>query len=341
MKFFRSTIILAAVAVIAGFSYWYFIVNKGEKKKEAEQKAAYLFENTDRAINRIVLREKGKPAIEIVRESAPAEASGDEQVKDADKKDAGADAWKILSPVNTGGDATAITGLLNSLKESKKEEVVWENLDKKNEYGLSDPEFSVGFAYAGEQASGDQLPHGIDFGIKNLSGDKVFAAVRGKNMIYSVPASLMNSLDKSLFDLRDKIICPYSWEQIDEITYLSPTGAFKIVREGENWYFLPDKIKASATRLEIFAGGLHWGTFTEVVKEKAEVRDLKQYGFGAPRMIMNFKLKDGSNFLFMVGDYRTEKGGSQIDRLRQEMHTRGVLEFWDVFPQPPQQGAHP
>jgi hypothetical protein len=303
MKFFRNTLILVAVAAIAGFSYWYFVVKKGKQKEEAEQKAAYLFEKTDRTIDRIILKQKGSPAIELEKEVVIERKEGEEEKK--------VDKWHILSPVKTQGDTVACSSLVDTLLESKSEEVVWENLDKKSEYGLDDPELSLEFSFEGGQKSGGQkswgeLPNGIDFGIENLTKTKVFAAVKGRSNIYAVPVSLRDSLRKSLLELRDKKICPYSYEQIDGVTYLSPFEAFRIEKDGENWYFLPDRLKASNSRVEIFTGTLKWSDFLEVVKEKAEVQDLKDYGFSAPRMLINLKINDGSNFLFMVGDFKKE-----------------------------------
>ncbi|KPJ89036.1 MAG: hypothetical protein AMS17_03450 [Spirochaetes bacterium DG_61] len=293
MKFFRSTIILFVVAVIAGFSYWYFIVKKGREKEEAEKEAAYLFEITDKGIARIILREKGKTPIELEKEVVVERTEGEEEKK--------VDKWHILSPVVTEGDSTSVSGLVDILKESKKEEVVWESLEKKSEYGLDDPDLSIEFVYEGEQEL-----QGIDFGIENITHTKVFAAVRGKSSIYAVPVSLRNSLQKSLLDLRDKTICPYSFEDIDGVTYVSPVDTFRIEKEGEDWYFVPERVKASSTRMEIFTGTLRWGDFVEVTRERSEVEDFKKYGFTAPRMILNFKISDGSNYLFMVGDYETE-----------------------------------
>jgi len=302
MKFFRSTLILVAVAAVAGFSYWYFVVKKGKQKEEAEEKAAYLFEKTDRTIDRIILKQKGNPAIELEKEVVIEKEEGEE--KKVDK-------WHILSPVKTGGDTVACNNLVDTLLESKKEEVVWESLDKKSEYGLDDPELSLEFSFedgqtSSGQESGGELPHGIDFGIENLTSTKVFAAVKGKSNIYAVPVSLRNSLKKSLLELRDKKICPYAFEEIDGVTYLSPFETFRLEKDGEDWYLLPDRLKASSTRVEIFTGTLTWSDFIEVVKEEAEIQDMKEYGFSAPRMLINLKINDGSSFLFMVGDFKQE-----------------------------------
>jgi len=293
MKFFKNTIILAVILVLAGFSYWYFVKKKGKEKEEEEKKAAYLFEQTDKDIARVTLNKKGEPEIVLEKEISY------EKVDDGEEEEK-VEHWYVRAPIETGGDKVAIEGLLGSITESKKEEVVWENLDKSHEYGLDDPEFSIRFSYAGE----DEV-HGIDFGIENLDRSKIFASVKGKDYIYAVPIELRSSLEKSLFDMRDKKICPYKVDDIVGITYASASDTFILEKEGDEWYFLPDRVKASKTRVEIFTGNLRWGDFIEVVEEKGT--DLKKYGLiDRFRLLLTFKNKDGSVYMFVLGDDVTE-----------------------------------
>jgi hypothetical protein len=75
-------------------------------------------------------------------------------------------------------------------------------------------------------------------------------------------------------------------------------------KEDNEWYFIPDMTKASATRVDMYSGNLRWGNFSEIMEEKAT--SLEEYGFDNPRFLMNFKINDGSNFTFVLGDSITE-----------------------------------
>jgi hypothetical protein len=296
MRFFRKAIILIAVLAVAGFSYWYFEMKKAKEKKQKEEKEALLFENTGKDIVKITIRQEGKPEIVMEREKKGLEEKGEEQGKDK---------WIITSPVRAQGDSYEIDALINSIKEGKREEIVWENLEKMSEYKLDKPQYSLRFFY-----EGDTNPHGIDFGIESLDKKKVFLRVLGKDEILSAPIGFMNKLVKNLYDMRDKSLAYFSYDDVDEVSLLSTAGVFFLKREGDEWYLMPEKLKASQSRIEMYIGNITYGYFVEVEEEKAESSSMKKYGLDNTRLIVNFKLKDGSNYMFMVGD-RTTQGNSE------------------------------
>jgi hypothetical protein len=285
MKFFRNTLILFIILVCAGTAYWYFVKKRGKEKEEAQEQASYLFEQSEKEIVRLTLKKEGASPIIMERVTQGSAETEEEEIS-----------WLITSPVETGGSNITINSLISSLRESKREEIVWESLEKLEEYGLDEPELSIEFVYEGEDTV-----RGIDFGIKSLDGKMIFAAVRGKDAIYSVPVSVKNTFAKSLFDLRDKRISPYESEDIVEITYLSGVGSFVLERKkDEGWYFVPDMVKASDTRVDMFTGNVRYGNIAEIVEEEAS--GLEPYGLDKPRLIITLGIKDGSSFLFMLGD---------------------------------------
>ncbi|MBN2322890.1 MAG: DUF4340 domain-containing protein [Spirochaetes bacterium] len=291
MKHFRTALIAALVLVCSGFAYWYFEI-KGRKEKQQEaSKESLLFEETKAPVEKIVIKNEGD---EIVMERI----SDERAVPEGSLTDTGEDAgyrWMITSPVVTRGDTYAVDELVSTIKEAKKEEVVYESLEKQKEYGLDDPSASLRF-----YLSGDERPHGIDFGIESLDGTKVFAKTVGKQMILSVPAAIKNGLIKSLFDLRDKMLAYFKAEDVVEISYLSSRGAFVLRREEDQWYLMPGRVKASNTRVEMYIGTLIYDHFVEVVQERAD--EVARYGLMSPRLIASFTLKDGTDYLFLAGD---------------------------------------
>lgn len=278
MKFFRKAIVLIAVLACAGFAYWYFEVKRGREKEEEKQKEALLFESTERTVEKLVIKGEDKP--EIVMERV---AKGEDAV------------WIITSPVETRGDGYAAEAIISMIKEGKREEVVWESLEKEKEYGLEEPRQYLRFYY-----KGDSETHGIDFGIENLDRKKVFAKVAGRDKIFSVPVEFRAAVIKSLFDMRDKTLAHFKSENVEKISYLSASGAFMLAREGEEWYLLPERVKASKIRVELYTGSFTYGNFVEVEEERGE--NLEKYGLDKPRMIVNLRMKDESNYMFIVGN---------------------------------------
>ena len=300
MKFFRKALILGIVAVLAGFFYWFFEVKKKKEREEIEAQEALLFGESVKKVVKLSLREKGKDQIllEWVRYE-PAEDAAGEEAGDEEEGE-----WFVREPVPTGGDHMAIDALINSVFQSSSEEIVWESLEKEVEYGLDDPVLSLRFFYEGES-----MPHGIDLGKETLDHKKIFAKVVGKERIYAVPATILNTLKKSLFDLRDKKLAPLEKEDIVGMSVMTGMNLVILEREDDTWYLLPAKIKASETRVDIYTGNLRWESFVEVMEERGT--DFAEYGLDNPRLIITFKLQDSSHFLFIVGDM-VEEGDAQF-----------------------------
>ncbi|HEB29952.1 MAG TPA: DUF4340 domain-containing protein [Spirochaetes bacterium] len=292
MKFFRKAVILGAVLVIAGGAYWFFEIKKKKEKAEVEKKEAMLVEQSDIPIVKLSLAPKGGEPIILERIEKEVddleETGGGEEIEEPHE-------WNILSPVETGGDKYSIGSVIRSIKDSRREDVIYENLDKMEEYGLGDPGFLITFFY-----EGDETEHGIAFGVKSLDGKKIFARVLGKDKIFSIPVDLLGTLNRSLFDMRDKRIAGFDPADVVSVSLVSMIEAFMLEKENDEWYFQPEGIKASKARVEMYAGSLSWGSFVSVEEEKGE--DFIRYGLNAPRVMVNFKLEDDSNFMFVVGD---------------------------------------
>ena len=301
MKFFRKAIVLGIVAVLAGFLYWFFEVKKKKEKEEVKRQEALLFGETEKRVVKISLKEKGKDEILLEwRRNEPVETeAGEEKPGDDEEGD-----WFVIAPVRTGGDNMTIDTMVKSMFQASTDEVVWESLEKQAEYGLDDPDFSLRFYYEGE----DRL-QGIDLGRETLDRKKYFARVVGEDRIYTITSNFLDVVKKSLFDLRDKKIAPYDKDDIVGITALTGLDLILLEKEGDDWYILPDRIKASTARVDIYTGNLRWQSFVEVVEEKGS--DYTKYGLDNPRMIVTFKLADDSGFIFIVGN-AVQEGDAQF-----------------------------
>jgi hypothetical protein len=296
MKFFRTALILGIVAVLAGFAYWYFEVKKKKEKEEIKVREALLFGEKDRQIEKLSL--KTEDSEEIVLEWVRLKPAG-EDVEDDEEG-----TWFVREPIQTGGDTVAIDTMITSMFQGSTEEVIWESLEKEAEYGLDNPTLSLRFYY-----EGDDTPHGIDLGKETLDHKKIFAKVIGEERIYTVPATILNVLKRDLFGLRDKKLAPFEKEDIEAVSVLTGFDLILLEKDGEEWYLMPDKVKASETRVDIYTGTLRWESFVEVVEERGT--SFAEYGLDNPRLLLTFKLRDGSNFIFIVGDV-IEEGDAQF-----------------------------
>ncbi len=295
MKFFRKAIILFALLVIAGGAYWYFEIKKSGEKEEEEKIEAMLFGQVDRDIVKLTLQKEGMEPIVVEKYEIITEEKAEEIAEEEEEEYE----WRISLPVETGGDKTAVDAVVRTIKDSTREEVIQESLDKENEYGLDNPSFFIKFYYEGEETE-----NGIAFGIESLDRKRIFTKVFGKDKIFSVPAGLKSSLNKSLFDLRDKRTAHFTNEEVVEVSLVTNNEVFVVEKDEGEWYFKPDSLKASKVRVDMYTGNLRWGHFVAVEEEKGI--NFAKYGLDNPRMILSFKLTDGSYFMFVVGDYIKE-----------------------------------
>lgn len=296
MKFFRTALILGIVAILAGFAYWFFEVKKKKEKEEVKAQEALLFGEKDRRIEKLTLKDGGED--EIVLEWMRLRPAGADVEDDEEGK------WFVREPVQTDGDTVAIDTMITSMFQGSTEEVIWESLEKEAEYGLDNPTLSMRFFY-----EGDDTPHGIDLGKETLDHKKIFVKVVGEERIYTVPATILNVLKRSLFDLRSKKLAPFEKEEIQAVSILTGLDLILLEKEGDDWFLLPDRIKASETRVDIYTGTLRWESFVEILEEKGT--NFAEYGLDSPRLFLTFKLNDGSNFVFVVGDI-VQEGDAQF-----------------------------
>jgi hypothetical protein len=286
MKLFRNALILVIVAALAGFFYWFFEIKKKREKVKREEKEALLFEESDKRVVKLRLAEIGSEPIVLEWEPKEPTLSEDAAEEESDEEQG---EWSVTAPIKTGGDKMMIDSI----------SVMWESLEREEEYGLMEPAYSLHFYYEGESR-----PRGIDFGIESLDQKKIFAKVIGQNRIFAVPAGLRDSVKKSLFDVRDKRLAPIDKEDITGISITTGLESLLLIREEEDWFLLPDKVKASSARVEMYTGNLRWDNFVQVMEE--ESKNFSRYGLDNPRVIVTFKLNEDDVFLFVVGDFITE-----------------------------------
>lgn len=331
MRFFRTAIILAVVAAVAGFTYWYFEIKRKTEKQEQAEQEALLFDFGGKKVERLTL-ERPDERIVMVREVTGMDEEGNEEVR-----------WKIVEPVETRGDDMTIESLISRMRQAKHEEVVYESLDKLSEYRLDEPRFSVRFTLQGETAE-----RGADFGIRTLDKKKVFARVVGDERIVTVTAQTQAELAKSLFDVRDKRIAVFESDDLEGMIVISALGQIVLKKEEDGqWYLMPEEIEASETRVDLFTGALQWGTFVEVEAEEGE--NFQRYGLDKPRVLATLKLTDQPPFLFAVGDpvdeerdfyYATRSSDNMIFQVKTdtvnrlvktefELKDRSIFQFTD------------
>jgi len=215
MNIIKTLVMLGILAVLAAYVYFYEI--KGGEDREKEQAAAEkIIDFEPDSVQKIDMRS--------VLSQFVFERNGEN--------------WRILKPVNTGADNSAIDGLLSAFKNMKKVRQFSIRENEKKDFGLVGRSSLVIFEY--KNGRRDTLR----FGDETPVGGNVFVS-RDDTLVYTVASYLKNNVTKSLFDWRNKSIAIVKESDVREFRLKNKKGDLHLTREGADWQFLsPREVKA-------------------------------------------------------------------------------------------------
>jgi ABC-type uncharacterized transport system involved in gliding motility auxiliary subunit len=277
----RSTAL--ALLVLAGLALFYYLYEiRGGRKREAireEQKRVLPFREA--GITSVEIRRGESPAIRIDRE--------------------GADRYRIVEPVETRSDSGAVDSLLFALAGMTSERVVEENAARLGEYGLDTPSASVVVkgttgSSADEKKDGTPEEKGKEkqtgtsevtllFGKKHPIEPLVYAMKKASPAVFLVRSSVLDALDKSLFDFRDKKVLAFDRQKVDGILLEGRALPAEIVigKAGDRWALeSPVKFPADTDKINSLLDSLEWMRAKSFEEERAG--DLSRYGLASPEV---------------------------------------------------------
>jgi hypothetical protein len=253
MKLRNLAIYAAILAALAAYVYFVEIKHKAEKQKQEDQAAKLIHLDKDKLV-RIEL----KSPDQVIELKKPANS------------------WVLSAPVQTAGDQFAIGALVHSALDAKPERVILEKDVKWEEYGLEKPEFTLTLETPEKKAQ-------IDFGAGNPSKSSFYARVEGQPKLLLVADTLKNSLNKKVFDLREKSIFSIAPNDVERVEITKDAQPIELERESlDKWNVTkPEKFKA---KLSVIESGLNSIT---ALKAKDIIDDPNadgdRYGFANPQ----------------------------------------------------------
>lgn len=217
----RNTIILVGV-FLSLLAYVYFFEVAGEKKRKDARKAEnkFLKINKDKLV-RIVFSHSN---IKI------------------EKKDG---FWKIIEPVETRADLTALLSSLNSFDSIYEEMIISDNPADFEKFGLNSFETGIVFYWK------DGMQDSIFFGDDNFDGTEVFCRTSRSNNIYLVDISFLHFAQSSYFDLQDKSILVVDENNIRKLLIKRGRQSFSCIKDSADtwWMDFPVKIKCDQKKV--------------------------------------------------------------------------------------------
>ncbi len=258
MKFKNTLILLVLFVLLGGYVYWVEI--KGAKEKEAAEEASKkLFEFIQDSLTHVrIINAQGH--FSFVRRN---------------------NVWYLEKPVVDLANEQNITAALDNLETLKYKTRFTIQPAEVAEFGLGDKALVVKVKdNNGKQDSlriGDDTPVGSD----------VFAA-KVDTVVFTIPRYVKISLNKKLFEWRDRHLALFERNDVQSLTVKNPYGTFLIENRGDDVWWLPSiDRQADERRVSKLLTELKNSRIKEFIDE---FESLKPYGLQKPRFEITLNL---------------------------------------------------
>ncbi len=206
MKLVKNLVLLGIMLVLAAWVYFYEIKGGEEREQQKQYEEKIFHFETDSVRQVEIFSRRGNFVFERV-----------------DKK------WRIKIPVQTGGDQSTINGMLNTLKNLKKIRTFHVTKNDLKNYGLSGKPLKVRLTLS------DGTVDSLLFGENTPVGSNLFCN-QVDTLVYTIASYTKSSVDKKLFDWRDKSVSDVKASDIKEFQLVNNHGTFSLERRGGDWY---------------------------------------------------------------------------------------------------------
>lgn len=250
---FKTTGILLIILILLGAYYYYFEVVQHGKKEKQKETAQQLFDfETDSVDAFAVKNQYGRFDFKKIQ-----------------------DEWRITNPVTTDAEENLVTSALNSLKGAKKDSEFPVKAQEKKNYGLQDRSIRVRLTLKNGKI--DSLNIGDDTPV----GSSVFAS-NIDTAVYTIPKNIKTSLDKKLFDWRNKNFLRFKRNDVHRMVIHRPRGNYEFEKVTDSqWRFSTIERPANSSTMNGILSKLETNKAKSFVDEDGT--ELKKYGLSDPR----------------------------------------------------------
>ncbi|MGZ5514188.1 MAG: DUF4340 domain-containing protein [Candidatus Aminicenantales bacterium] len=316
MKFKTTLVLLAVLAVLIAVVLYFD--SRGEKEKAAEETTNTLISLTSGDVRKVSLVRNGQPLTFERDEAGP---------------------WRLTSPIQASADEYEVDGLVSALTSLRIERVVEKAAKDPEAYEIPKTEVSL-------WVMGKDAPVRLLVGMENPLDKSLFAKREDDPRIVLLSSSLKTTLDKPVFDFRQKDVFKFTAADVKGIRVKAKNVAWQAQREEAGWSLKAPVTSRTAkglidSLLESLAG-LRAKAF---VAEEKSAATLKEFGLEKPEYEVVLSLpsanqeivfalhKDGEN------SYATTSQSAKIitfegtvlpdlDRKVDEIREKKVVDFY-------------
>jgi hypothetical protein len=275
----KSTLFILLGAIALGAAVYYFDWKRGQK--EAEKSTA----------------ETSKPAFALPAGSeivslaiTRSQVAGEGQIR-LEKQNG---TWQILQPLRTQADEHVVSGIVETLANSRIESNQPGTPDRLKVYGLDPPVVSVEF----KLQNGSE--HTLKVGNKDFTNTYVYGQIDGKDVAL-LPSAMRTQTDLSVDFLRDHDVLHFGQNDVSAFSLKNPAGQIEAKKEKAGWTFAkPDAGQlADESDVASLLNAVSGAKMKGVVAESAE--NLGKYGLSAPSITFTTANDSGKSATLLVG----------------------------------------
>jgi len=213
--------------------------------------------------------------------------------------------WVVGEPRKLAADQTAISSWLGSLTSATVDDVVDAHPSNLKAYGLDPPATII-------EVSTDTKPEKLTLrlGDQTPTSSGVYAQVVGNPRVVTLPSYDKSSLEKTLFDLRDKRAMTLDADQISRIEAESKDKRWTLEKNPDGVWdlVLPPPVRADRSSVDSVVSQLRNVTMRAVVAE--DKKEASKYEFQSPALRVTVKAANGTQALLLG-----KKDGERYDAM--------------------------
>jgi hypothetical protein len=209
--------------------------------------------------------------------------------------------WVIVEPKKLAADESSVSGLLNTLTGATVSQVVDEKPANLQDYGLDRPALSL-------EVLTDAKPEkfALLLGDDTPTGGGLYAQVAGNPRVITLYSYLKSSLDKKVFDLRDKRAVTLAAGNLQRIEVESKGKRWALVKSPEGMWDLelPPAVRADRFIVDGLVNRLQNLSIESVAAENKN--NAAKYGLGKPELTARLS-GPGASQTLLVGKKEGER----------------------------------
>lgn len=207
---FRGPIIAAIVLLaLSAVLYWSNRHPSTDDTAKTSASASPKILTLDQSeITAITVRKKGEPPVQLAKNGT---------------------AWQITSPKTLAADQSTVSGILSTVSSLNSDSLVDDKASDLAQYGLADPAIEI-------DVTAKDKTQKLLLGEQTINGNSTYAELAGDPRVFTIASYNKSSLDKSLFDLRNKKLFDFGYTDPSKIEIHDGAKSYLFTHSASDWF---------------------------------------------------------------------------------------------------------